>query len=443
MWHDSFEAFFVAINPDLNPDKVALLRAHVSCKLFKIIKSATIYAAAISQLKARFVKQKSEVFARYKLATYKQQSGETLDAFLDNLKGLASEYSFTDCTATRAEKLAIRDSYITAMASNAIRQRLLENLSLDLSTAVKQARALEMFQLHSASYVSETNTTMVVLIDDQAKPKMDPNSFLIEMSDSPNPSECAATVYGQRCLFCRGSLHPRAHYPAKKTSCSNCQKVGHYARVCKLQRKRWNINGKSTNSNLVAGIILDTLKQSTPATMRGATVAAASPALQSVYRTVLPVELNGAAQIEPPAIFDNLTVDCHPIQVKSRRYSKEDSEFIKKEVKRLLEEGIITLSHSSWSAQVVVVDQCDKKRLVIDYSQTINEFTNLIAYPVPVVTEMIEKMSTYRYFSSIDLKAAYHQIPLNMADRNFTAFERKAVRIYAIAFWSNQRGYLL
>ncbi|XP_068205150.1 uncharacterized protein [Palaemon carinicauda] len=230
MWHCNFEAFCAAINPDLNPDKLALLLAHISCELLKIIKSATTYATAISLLKARFVKQKREI--------------------------------------------------------------LLESLSLDLSPAVKQARALEMAQLHSASYASETNTTVAALIDEQAKPEMDPNNFVIEMSDSLNPSEFAAAVSCQRCFFCGGSLYPRTHCPAKKASCSNCQKVGHYARVCKSQRKQWNNNGESTNSNLKAGIVLDNNPQSIPASITGAAVAAASPALPSVYRTVLPVELN-------------------------------------------------------------------------------------------------------------------------------------------------------
>ncbi|XP_068205221.1 uncharacterized protein [Palaemon carinicauda] len=137
MWHDNFEVFCAAINLDLNTDKLALFRAHVSCKLLKIIKSATTYATTISLLKAKFVKQKT----------------------------------------AQAEELAIRDSYITGMASNAIRQRLLENLYLDLSPAVKQTRALEMAQLHSASYPSETNTTVAALIDEQAKPEMDPTVF--------------------------------------------------------------------------------------------------------------------------------------------------------------------------------------------------------------------------------------------------------------------------
>ncbi|CAB4023461.1 Hypothetical predicted protein [Paramuricea clavata] len=52
--------------------------------------------------------------------------------------------------------------------------------------------------------------------------------------------------------------------------------------------------------------------------------------------------------VEPPEPFANLTSDCHPIATKSRRYSQEDTEFIDKEVTRLLEEGIIEPSQSPW-----------------------------------------------------------------------------------------------
>ena len=75
--------------------------------------------------------------------------------------------------------------------------------------------------------------------------------------------------------------------------------------------------------------------------------------------------------IEPPEPFANLTTDCQPIATKSRRYSQENSAFIDKEVKRLLEEGIIEPSRSPWRAQVAVIkDENRKKRLAIDYSQT-------------------------------------------------------------------------
>ena len=76
----------------------------------------------------------------------------------------------------------------------------------------------------------------------------------------------------------------------------------------------------------------------------------------------------------------NLTTDCHPIALKSRRYSQEDSAFIDEEVKRLLKEYIIEPSLSPWRAQVIVTKgENHKKMPTIDYSQTINRFTLLDA----------------------------------------------------------------
>jgi transposase InsO family protein len=130
-----------------------------------------------------------------------------------------------------------------------------------------------------------------------------------------------------------------------------------------------------------------------------------------------------AASIDPPSLFSDLSPDCTPIQTKSRRHSEADEDFIDKEVARLLLEGVIVPSRSPWRAQVLVVPQGDKKRLVVDYAQTINRFTRLNAYPLPSITEMVEKISKYKVFSSIDLRSAYHQIPILEDEQKFTAFE--------------------
>ena len=130
--------------------------------------------------------------------------------------------------------------------------------------------------------------------------------------------------------------------------------------------------------------------------------------------------------IDPPQPFANLMPECHPIATKSRRYSQDDSEFIDKEVTRLLAEGIIEPSHSPWRAQVVVTkDDTHKKRLAIDYSQTINRFTILDAFPLPNISEMVNKIAQYRVFSTIDLRSAYHQVPLKDEDKPYTAFEAR------------------
>ncbi|XP_059810217.1 uncharacterized protein LOC132383332, partial [Hypanus sabinus] len=111
------------------------------------------------------------------------------------------------------------------------------------------------------------------------------------------------------------------------------------------------------------------------------------------------------------------------VATKSRRYSGGDRAFIQSEVQRLLREGIIEPSSSPWRAQVVVVRTGQKNRMVVDYSQTINRFTQLDAYPLPRITDMVNQIAQYKVYSTIDLKSAYHQLPICPEDRPYTAFE--------------------
>jgi len=79
---------------------------------------------------------------------------------------------------------------------------------------------------------------------------------------------------------------------------------------------------------------------------------------------------------------------------------------------------------SPWRAQVVVVNNSThKKRLFIDHSQTINKFTLLDAYPLPRMQTVANSVAQYNWFSSLDLKSAYHQVPILPEERLFTAFE--------------------
>ena len=128
--------------------------------------------------------------------------------------------------------------------------------------------------------------------------------------------------------------------------------------------------------------------------------------------------------MEPPELFANLTADCHPIATKSRRYSHDDRKFIDAEAQRLLKEGIIESSNSPWRAQVVVTrNENHKKRLVIDYLQTINHFTMLDAHPLPRIDDTVNSIAQYRVFSTIDLCSAYHQVTINDSDKPYTVFQ--------------------
>ena len=69
--------------------------------------------------------------------------------------------------------------------------------------------------------------------------------------------------------------------------------------------------------------------------------------------------------------------------------------------------------------------------LLISFSQTINKFTYLDAYPLPNLNETVNTIAQYRVYSVIDLKSAYHQVPLQNRDKKFTAFEANG-RLYQL-----------
>ncbi|KAL4098003.1 hypothetical protein QTP88_022679 [Uroleucon formosanum] len=128
--------------------------------------------------------------------------------------------------------------------------------------------------------------------------------------------------------------------------------------------------------------------------------------------------------IGPPRLFNNVVKDCKPVAVKSRRYSDEDAKFIREEVTKLLYDNIIEESISLWRAQVLITkSENHKMRIVIDYSQTINKFTLMDAFPLSNIDELVSKVAQHTTYSTIDLRSAYHQIPIHEDERQYTAFE--------------------
>ena len=127
--------------------------------------------------------------------------------------------------------------------------------------------------------------------------------------------------------------------------------------------------------------------------------------------------------VDPPSLFQNFSENCKPIATKSRRYSERDKQFINSEIQRVLNKAIIKPNNSPWRAQVVVTKNKEHKRMAIDYSQTVNTYTNLDASPLLRMDELINKIARYKVFSTVDLKWSYHQIPIDEDDKIYTAFE--------------------
>ena len=129
--------------------------------------------------------------------------------------------------------------------------------------------------------------------------------------------------------------------------------------------------------------------------------------------------------IKPFSLFNNLFSDCHPVATKSRRFNAADRKFVAAEVNRLHSAGKICASVSPWRAQVLVVNnkKSGKKRLCVDYSQTTNLFTQLDAYPLPRIGNLVNKLFAYKVLSTFDFKSAYYQTPILECGKRYTVFE--------------------
>ena len=92
--------------------------------------------------------------------------------------------------------------------------------------------------------------------------------------------------------------------------------------------------------------------------------------------------------------FAHLTTECTPVVTKSRRQPAVNQEFIEETIQKDLRDGVIEPSTSPWRAQVLVTSGGNhRKRMCIDYSETINKFTLLDGYPLPNMQELVNKIA--------------------------------------------------
>lgn len=121
------------------------------------------------------------------------------------------------------------------------------------------------------------------------------------------------------------------------------------------------------------------------------------------------------------------TTDNIPIHTKSYKYPQIFEEEVQQQIKKMLRDGIIKESISPYTSPVWVVpkkpDASGKRkfRLVIDYRK-LNEKTINDRYPIPEITDILDKLGRACYFSTVDLVSGFHQIQLENRDFEKTAF---------------------
>lgn len=117
--------------------------------------------------------------------------------------------------------------------------------------------------------------------------------------------------------------------------------------------------------------------------------------------------------------------DEKPIYVRQYRQPPRTKKLLKQQIAELLKQDIIRPSISPWASPAHIVETTKnsrhKVRMVIDYRR-LNENMIEDKYPLPNISDILDKMGRSQYFSSIDLASGYHQVEMDPKDVEKTAF---------------------
>ncbi len=84
--------------------------------------------------------------------------------------------------------------------------------------------------------------------------------------------------------------------------------------------------------------------------------------------------------------------------------------------------GVIAKSYSPWVSPVVLVWKKDKGLCICTDYHKLNACTVCDSYTLPRMDEILNKLHGSKYFSALDLKWGYWQVPLAQAAWEMTVF---------------------
>lgn len=122
-------------------------------------------------------------------------------------------------------------------------------------------------------------------------------------------------------------------------------------------------------------------------------------------------------------VSHNIETGSHsPLRQRPYRVSAAERRIIEEQVDDMLHRGVIRPSNSPWASPVVLVKKKDGSiRFCVDYRR-LNKITRKDVYPLPRIDDALDSLQGAEFFSSLDLRSGYWQVPMADADRPKTAF---------------------
>lgn len=92
------------------------------------------------------------------------------------------------------------------------------------------------------------------------------------------------------------------------------------------------------------------------------------------------------------------------------------------EIHKTLQQGVITESQSPWRSPIIAVPKPDRTWHLCVYFWKLNVISQFDAFPMPHISELLEKVGQAKFISTFDLIKGYRQVPLRREDQAEIAF---------------------
>jgi hypothetical protein len=119
--------------------------------------------------------------------------------------------------------------------------------------------------------------------------------------------------------------------------------------------------------------------------------------------------------------YDIQLADHTPVKLSPYRLMPPKMAVLREKIKLLLDQGIIRPSTSQYSSPIFLVPKGDDFRPVVDY-RALNQKIKIESVPLPDIHYCFHWFREAKFFTSLDLNSAYHQIGLSERSKPLTTF---------------------
>ena len=118
----------------------------------------------------------------------------------------------------------------------------------------------------------------------------------------------------------------------------------------------------------------------------------------------------------------NLKPGAKPVVMKPFRVPQKYLADFEKQIKELLQKGLIAPSDGEYSASTFMRPKSDGGGRLCTAFVGLNDDTKKDPYYMPQIKDLIWKTTGHKYFTKLDIRAAYHHIPIKKEHQKFTGF---------------------